>query len=164
MASLNNCMFIGNVGKIETRYMTNGEAVTNISLAVNENYKNKEGEKVEKVEWVQCVIYRKLAEIANEYVKVGAPLYLAGKLQTRKWADKDGNDRYTTEIIVNEMQMLGGKPDSASNINDKPAQPAGNARPDKPPVQKPSSFDNFDDDIPFAAAGMPGAGVSWRAM
>lgn len=163
MASLNLCSFIGNAGKIETRFMTNGEAVTNISLAVNENYKNKDGEKVEKTEWIQCVIYRKLAEIAQQYVQVGSPLYIQGKLQTRKWQDKEtGKDRYTTEIIVNEMQMLGGKREDSSNpvehhggaVEQKnpsygAAQPAGNARPDKPPVQKPSNFDNFDDDIPF---------------
>lgn len=153
MASLNNCMFIGNVGKIETRYMTNGDAVTNISLAVNENYKNKDGEKVEKTEWVQCVIYRRLAEVAAEYVKVGAPLYLAGKLQTRKWEDKEGQTRYTTEIVVNEMRMLGGKREGAGDpaehhsgarqvqhpSADKPAKPAA-----------PAGNGSFDDDIPFA--------------
>lgn len=145
MASLNQCNFIGNVGKIKTGFMSNNEVVTNISLAVNENYKNKNGEKVEKTEWVQCVIYRKLAEIAGEYVKVGAPLYLSGKLQTRKWQDKGtGQDRYTTEIIVNEMKMLGSKdhnleqtPQAATHTSSDSAEPA-------------KKFDDeFKDDIPF---------------
>ena len=155
MASLNNCMFIGNVGKIETRYMTNGEAVTNISLAVNENYKNKEGQKQEKTEWVQCVLYRKLAEIAGEYVKVGALLYMAGKLQTRKYTDKAGVEKYSTEIIVNEMTMLGGKSSGGSfevveNQSTEPARAAPARAAAKPaaPAAK-SSFDNFDDNIPF---------------
>lgn len=136
MASLNNCMFIGNVGKIETRYMTNGEAVTNISLAVNETWKSKDGEKHERVEWVRCVIYRKLAEVAEKWVKKGDPLYISGKLQTKKWQDKDtGADRYTTEIIVNEMQMLGGKREQG----DQQAAPQS----------KPAPSDNFDSDAPF---------------
>lgn len=149
MASLNSCSFIGNVGKIETRFMTNGEAVTNFSLAVNESYKDKQGEKVDKTEWVNCTAYRKLAEIMQEYVKVGSPLYISGKMSTRKLVDKEtGKDRYTTEIIVNEMQMLGSKPadDGAPRETSKPAQPDVNAQPGKQPVHKPSSFDNFDDD------------------
>ena len=137
MASLNQCNFIGNVGKIETRYMTNGEAVTNLSLACNEQWKNKDGEKQEKVEWVNCVIYKKLAEIANEYVKVGNQLFVSGKLSTRKW-EKDGVTRYTTEIIVNEMTMLGGKPQE-----EKPA------RQDAAPKAKSTSMDDFESDIPF---------------
>ena len=142
MASLNQCNFIGNVGKIETRYMSNGDAVTNISLAVNENYKDKNGEKVEKTEWVNCVIYRKLAEIASQYVKVGAPLYLAGKLATRKWQDKEGKDRYTTEIIVNELQMIGGKQDGGQAVNAPQNKPESASKPS-------ADFSGLDDDIPF---------------
>lgn len=104
MASLNKCMFIGNVGKIETHFMTNGEAVTNFSLACNESWKDKNGEKQERTEWVNCIAYRKLAEVMQKYVKKGQPLYVEGKLQTRKYQTKDGQERYTTDIIVNEIQ------------------------------------------------------------
>ncbi len=142
MASLNQCNFIGNVGKIETRYMSNGDAVTNISLAVNENYKDKNGEKVEKTEWVNCVIYRKLAEIASQYVKVGAPLYLAGKLATRKWQDKEGKDRYTTEIIVNELQMIGGKQDGGQAVNTPPDKT-------EKPYQQAAGGDELESNLPF---------------
>ena len=110
MASLNNCAFIGNVGKIETRYAPSGGAVTNISLAVNEKYKNKNGEKVEAVEWVKCVAFNKLAEIAEKYVRVGSKLYISGRMKTEKYQDKaTGADRYSTKIIANEMQLLDAK-------------------------------------------------------
>lgn len=127
MASLNQCNFIGNVGKIETRYMPNGEAVTNMSIACNETWKNKDGTKHEKCEWVNATVYRKLAEIAAEYVKVGQQVFISGKLATRKWQDKEGKDRYTTEIIVGEMQMLGGKP-SGDQESGRPA-PANSSQP-----------------------------------
>lgn len=123
MASLNTCSFIGNVGKIETKFMQNGDGVTNISLAVNETWKNKDGEKQERCEWVNCTLYRKLSDIASKYVKVGSMIYVEGKLSTRKWQDKDGKDRYTTEIIVSDMQMLSGKSEVAP-AQSKPAQPA----------------------------------------
>lgn len=154
MASLNQCNFIGNVGKIETRYMANGEAVTNLSLACNETWKNKDGEKQEKCEWINCTIYRKLAEIAAEYVKVGQQLFVSGKMATRKWQDKEGKDRYTTEIIVNEMKMLGSKSGGAGSfevVEDQSA-PARSAPAAKPAAQAPvgkGNFDNFDNDIPF---------------
>jgi len=163
MASLNQCNFIGNVGKIETRYMTSGEAVTNISLACNETWKDKSGEKQERCEWVSCVMYRRLAEIAAEYVKVGQQLFISGKMATRKWQTKEGQDRYTTEIVVNEMTMLGGK--SQGGEHSAPAErdsnPAGRpgGSPSKPApdsqsntvasTTKTGAFDNFDDDIPF---------------
>lgn len=152
MATLNKCMFIGNVGKIETRYLPNGDAVTNLSLAVNENYKNKDGQKVERTEWVNVTIYRKLAEIAAEYVKVGMPLYIEGKMQTRKWQDEEGRDRYTTEIIADQMQMLGGKPEQQER-SDVPAERSQ-------PKQNAGAFDNFDDDIPFDQPYRP----TWRAV
>jgi len=138
MASVNTCIFVGNVGKIETRFLTNGEAVTNLSLACNETWKDKSGAKQEKCEWVNCTMYKKLAEIAQEYIKVGSQIFVSGKMSTRKWQDKEGKDRYTTEIIVNEMKMLGGKPDSAPS--EKPAKPADMGK---------GGMDNFDDDIPF---------------
>jgi len=136
MSSLNQCNFIGNVGKIETRFMPNGEAVTNLSLACNETWKSKDGEKQEKCEWVNAVIYRKLAEVAEKYVKVGSQLFISGKMSTRKW-EKDGVTRYSTEIIVNEMTMLGGKRDDAQE--EKQEQK----------VRLVKNFDSFDDNIPF---------------
>lgn len=109
MASLNLCQFIGNVGKIETRYLTRGDAVVNLSLACNESYKDKNGDKQEKVEWVNVTIYGKLAEIAGKYVEKGKQLYISGRISTRKYTDKNGIDRYTTEIIATDMKMLGSK-------------------------------------------------------
>ena len=106
--SVNKVILIGRLGKDpETRYMTNGEAVTNATLATSENWKDKSGEKQEKTEWHNLVFYRRLAEIAGEYLKKGSQIYVEGKLQTRKWQDKEGKDRYTTEIIVNEMTDAG---------------------------------------------------------
>ncbi len=156
MASLNQCNFIGNVGKIETRYMPNGEAVSNISLACNETWKSKDGEKQEKCEWVRCVLYRKLAEVAEKYVKVGNQLFISGKMQTKKWTNKEGNEQYTTEIIVNEMTMLGGKSSEAQES--KPE-----AKPNRDAFKEAASGE-FSDDIPFANYGKCGAGVSWRCM
>ncbi|CAG0939957.1 partial Single-stranded DNA-binding protein, partial [Gallionellaceae bacterium] len=105
--SVNKVILVGRLGKDpETRYMTNGEAVTNVTLATSENWKDKSGEKQEKTEWHNLVFYRRLAEVAGEYLKKGSMIYVEGKLQTRKWQDKEGKDRYTTEIIANEMQML----------------------------------------------------------
>src|SRR5512142_2493742 len=108
--SVNKAILVGRLGKDpETRYMTSGEAVANVSLATSENYKDKSGEKQERTEWHNLVFYRRLAEIAGEYLRKGSQIYVEGRIQTRKWQDKEGKDRYTTEIIVNEMQMLGGK-------------------------------------------------------
>lgn len=152
MASLNQCNFIGNVGKIETRYMPNGEAVTNMSIACNETWKNKDGTKQEKCEWVNATVYRKLAEIAAEYVKVGQQIFISGKLATRKWQDKEGKDRYTTDIIVNEMQMLSSKSGSGNfDMVDKPLASSSTGVPatNRPAPVKSGGFDNFDDDIPF---------------
>jgi single-strand DNA-binding protein len=140
MASLNQCNFIGNVGNIETRFMPNGEGVTNLSLAVNEKWTTKEGEKKERCEWVRCVIYGKLSGIADMYVKAGAALYVSGKQRTREW-EKDGVKRFSTEIIVSELQMLDRKPDS----DQKPAPqqaPSTNQAPA-------SNFDEFEDSNPF---------------
>jgi len=151
--SVNKVILVGRLGKDpETRYMTSGEAVTNCTLATSENWKDKSGEKQEKTEWHNLVFYRRLAEIAGEYLKKGSQIYVEGKLQTRKWQDKEGKDRYTTEIVVNEMTMLGGKSTGGSFevVENKPAasSSAGAAAPAKAAPAK-SSFDNFDDDIPF---------------
>ena len=108
MASVNKWIGIGNVcADPITKYMANGDAVTNITVACNESWKGKDGTKQEKTEFVRVTFYRKLAEIAGEYLKKGASVYVEGKLETRKWTDKAGVDRYTTEIIASEMKMLG---------------------------------------------------------
>jgi len=150
--SVNKVILIGRLGKDpETRYMTNGEAVTNCTLATSENWKDKSGEKQEKTEWHNLVFYRRLAEIAGEYLKKGSQIYVEGKLQTRKWQTKEGQDRYTTEIVVNEMTMLGAKSSGAGSfevVENKPADSGGTAPAKAAPAGK-SSFDNFDDDIPF---------------
>ena len=151
--SVNKVILVGRLGKDpETRYMTNGEAVTNATLATSENWKDKSGEKQEKTEWHNLVFYRRLAEIAGEYLKKGSQIYVEGKLQTRKWQTKEGQDRYTTEIIVNEMQMLGGKASGGSFevVENKPAASSSSAAaPAKAAPAAKGSFDNFDDDIPF---------------
>ncbi|NNM70316.1 MAG: single-stranded DNA-binding protein [Gallionella sp.] len=157
--SVNKVILIGRLGKDpETRYMTNGEAVTNVGLATSETWKDKSGEKQEKTEWHNLVFYRRLAEIAGEYLKKGSMIYVEGKLQTRKYTDKAGVEKYSTEIIVNEMTMLGGKPagggsfEVVENQQAEPSRsaPARSAAPAaKPAPAAKSSFDNFDDDIPF---------------
>lgn len=151
--SVNKVILVGRLGKDpETRYMTNGEAVTNVTLATSENWKDKSGEKQERTEWHNLVFYRRLAEIAGEYLKKGAQIYVEGRIQTRKWQDKEsGKDRYITEIIVNEMQMLGSKSGGAGSfevVEGQPA-PARNTAPAKTAPAAKSGFDNFDDDIPF---------------
>lgn len=108
---VNKAVILGNVGDDPSiRFMPNGKAVANFTVATSEQWKDQQGQKQEKTEWHRCTAYDKLAEIIGEYVKKGSKLYLEGKLQTRKWQDQQGQDRYTTEIIVSEMQMLDGKP------------------------------------------------------
>lgn len=160
--SVNKVILVGRLGKDpETRYMTNGEAVSNATLATSENWKDKSGEKQEKTEWHNLVFYRRLAEIAGEYLKKGSQVYIEGRIQSRKYTTKEGQERYITEIIVNEMQMLGGKStgggsfevmdQSAPEQRSAPARAAAPARsaPAAAPASSGSSFDNFDDDIPF---------------
>ena len=159
--SVNKVILVGRLGKDpETRYMTNGEAVTNATLATSENWKDKSGEKQEKTEWHNLVFYRRLAEVAGEYLKKGAQVYIEGKIQTRKYQTKEGQERYTTEIIVNEMQMLGSKSGGAGsfevveNQSSSSSAPARSTPASKPAAAAPApagkgNFDNFDDDIPF---------------
>jgi single-strand DNA-binding protein len=149
--SVNKVILVGRLGKDpETRYMTNGEAVTNVTLATSENWKDKSGEKQERTEWHNLVFYRRLAEVAGEYLKKGSQIYVEGKIQTRKWQDKEGKDRYTTEIIVNEMQMLGSKSGGAGSFEvvERSSSGSGAAASRPAPAAK-GNFDNFDDDIPF---------------
>ena len=137
MASLNLCQFIGRIGKIETRYLSNGDAVTNCSIAVNETWKDQNGEKQERCEWVNITAYKKLAEIMQSYCIKGMQIYVSGKMQTRKYTDKNGIERYTTDIIATDMKMLGGQKDSAES-NDSCASKSSA-----------ESFSDLDNDIPW---------------
>jgi len=155
MASVNKVILIGNLGRDpETRYMPDGGAITNISVATTETWKDKAGEKQEKTEWHRVAFFGKLAEIAGEYLKKGSQVYVEGRLQTRKWQDKDGADKYTTEIVANAMQMLGSRQGMGGGgaAEREPAEgggaPRGAARPAA--AAKPGGkFDDFEDDIPF---------------
>jgi single-strand DNA-binding protein len=152
MASVNKVIIIGNLGKDpETRYMPNGDAVTNITVATTETWKDKSGEKQEKTEWHRITFYRKLAEIVSQYVKKGHPIYVEGRLETRKWTDKQGMDKYTTEIIANEMQMLGGKGGGDRSKDSEPDSSGKSSRSEsrEPTVKTGTGFDDMDDDIPF---------------
>lgn len=134
MASVNKVIVLGNLGKDpDLRHLPNGDAVCNFSLATTESWKDKEGNKQDKTEWHNVVIFRKLAEIAGEYLKKGRPVYIEGRLQTRKWQDKEGKDRYTTEIVADQMQMLGSR-DEAKEVAKTSA---------------PANFDDMESDIPF---------------
>ena len=153
MASVNKVILIGNLGKDpETRYMPNGDAVTNITLATTETWKDKNGEKQEKTEWHRVTFYRKLAEIAGEYLKKGRPVYVEGRLETRKWTDKSGAERYTTEIIASDMKMLGSKPGSGSyeaGEREESSFAPSTSGSNKPAPRSSTGFDDMDDDIPF---------------
>ena len=140
MASLNKVMLIGNLGKDpEVRYTASGQAVASFSLATSEKFKNKSGDWEERTEWHNVTLWGKQAEIAGEYLAKGRTVFIEGRLQTRKWQDKSGNDRYTTEIVGERMQMLSPKGERRSDAPSGPA-PAGGSY-EEPPFQ--------DDDIPF---------------
>ena len=145
---VNKVILVGNLGKDpEVRYMANGAAVCNATLATTESWKDKQsGEQKDKTEWHNIVFYRRLAEIAGEYLKKGSQVYIEGKLQTRKWQDNTGNDRYTTEIVADEMQMLGSRGGGSAGFSAESA-PSQSA----PAAAKASSAPagDFDDDIPF---------------
>ena len=150
MASVNKVIIVGNLGRDpEVRYSPDGAAICNLSLATTSQWKDKaSGERREETEWHRVVLYNRLAEIAGEYLKKGRSLYLEGRLKTRKWQDKDGQDRYTTEVVANEMQMLGGRSAGSSPASDmssqfNQSQPASASKPAA------KDFDDFDDDIPF---------------
>ncbi len=163
MASVNKVILVGNLGRDpEVRYMPDGAAITNISVATTDAWKDKNGEKQERTEWHRVAFFGKLAEIAGEYLKKGSQVYLEGRLQTRKWQDKEGQDRYTTEIVADRMQMLGSRSGmgggAASDGGERSAPPqfddasgGGAAGAKKPAAAKAgaSKFDDFEDDIPF---------------
>ena len=142
MAAVNKCVFIGRLTAApDIRYSQNGEQVTNINLAINERRKNKNGETHEITEFVRVVAFRKLAEIIGQYCKKGDQIYIEGKLQTRKWSDKNGQDHYTTEIIADQMQMLGGKDNGNRGQSEKPGW--------SPDPQPNPATQTFDDYVPF---------------
>ena len=143
---VNKVILVGNLGQDpEIKYMPSGQAVCNISIATTESWNDKtSGEKVEKTEWHRVVFFRRLAEIAGEYLRKGSQVYVEGRLQTRKWQDQNGNDRYTTEIVANEMQMLGGKGGGVATMPDTHSSSSK-----QEPATVGSTADDFDDDIPF---------------
>jgi single-strand DNA-binding protein len=147
MASVNKVILVGNLGRDpEVRYMPDGGAITNISVATTDTWKDKAGEKQEKTEWHRVAFFGKLAEIAGEYLKKGSQVYLEGRLQTRKWQDKDGQDKYTTEIVADRMQMLGSR--SGGGGGDMPSGGNGGGASQKSSGAG-GKFDDFPDDIPF---------------
>lgn len=139
---INKVILVGNLGADpETRYMPSGGAVTNIRVATTEAWKDKQtGDQQERTEWHNVAMFNRLAEIAAEYLRKGSQVYIEGKLRTRKWQDKQGNDRYTTEVVANEMQMLGGRGGSTGGAPEPRREPAAVAE---------SMGDDLDDDIPF---------------
>ena len=142
---INKVILVGNLGADpETRYMPSGSAVTNLSVATSETWKDKQtGEQKERTEWHKVAMFNRLAEIAAEYLRKGSQVYIEGKLRTRKWQDRDGNDRWTTEIVADEMQMLGGRGGGGGG-----SMPMNqDSGPSSPPPQ--AGPDDFDDDIPF---------------
>lgn len=164
MASVNKVILVGNLGKDpEMRYTASGSAMCNISIATTHNSKNQAGERIEEAEWHRVVMFNRLAEIAGEYLRKGRPVYIEGRLRTRKWQGQDGQDRYTTEIIADQMQMLGGRGDNdQSQAYQQPTplpqqqsyaqQSGGHTRQAQHNYQAQSSgMADMDDDIPFNA-------------
>lgn len=175
MASINKVILIGNLGRDpEVRYTANGAAVCSLRLATTRNWKDRNsGERMEETEWHSVVLYDRLAEIAGEYLKKGRSCYIEGRLKTRKWQDKDGHDRYTTEIVADSMQLLGGRDSMGGGDEAGGSYGGAEAAPSRPmarpaaarpapamaapaPVARPvsapkpaTSFDDMDDDIPF---------------
>jgi single-strand DNA-binding protein len=151
---INKVILVGNLGQDpEVRYTPAGAAVTTISVATTEAWNDKEGNKQERTEWHRVVFFSRLAEIAGEYLKKGSQVYIEGKLRTNKWQDKSGNDRYTTEIMANEMQMLGGRPGSGGGMGgggNMPSAPKNNNTSNNSNNNDNGpNYDDFDDEIPF---------------
>ena len=155
MASVNKVILIGNLGADpETRYLPSGDAVTNIRIATSEKWKDKSGEQQEHTEWHRIAFFGKLAEIAGEYLKKGSPVYVEGRIRTRKWQDKEsGQDKYSTEIVADRMQLLGSRGGGAEAMPREPAAAgagsAGGGGKPQPQQKKGGAFDQMDDDIPF---------------
>lgn len=169
MASINKVILIGNLGRDpEVRYTPSGAAVCNLRLATTRNWKSRDtGERQEETEWHSVVLYDRQAEVAGEYLKKGRPVYIEGRLKTRKWQDKDGNDRYTTEIVADSMQLLGGREGTGGGGDDgysrdadegggsgggsarRAPAPAPRAPAPRPAPRSSAGIDEMDDDIPF---------------
>jgi single-strand DNA-binding protein len=162
MASVNKVILVGNLGRDpEIRYLPSGDPVANITIATSSKYKSKTGEMVEETEWHRVTFFGKLADIVGQYLKKGRSVYVEGRIKTRKYTDKDGVEKYATDIIANEMQMLGsregmggpsGEDESSGADYSRPApasRPATAARPAAAPSKPSSGFDDMDDDIPF---------------
>jgi single-strand DNA-binding protein len=158
MASVNKVILIGNLGRDpETRYTADGAAITNITLATSRRYKDSSGQQQEETEWHKVAFFGRLAEIAGEYLKKGRPVYVEGRLRTRKWQDKEGQDRYTTEIVAENMQMLGsregmggGAPEFEGAGDEQRSAPRSSAPSRSASAAKPApSVADLDDDIPF---------------
>ena len=148
---LNKCLFIGRLGQDpEIKYTTSGKCVANISIACGDDYKNSNGQKVERTEWIRVVAWGRLAEIIGEYLKKGSQVYIEGKYTTRKWQDQNGQDRYTTEIVASDLQMLGGRGDAAGVGGNVGGSQKGNGGKPSSPSPQPQYNDDFDDDIPFS--------------
>jgi single-strand DNA-binding protein len=147
MASVNKVILVGNLGADpETRYLPSGDAVSNIRLATTDRYKDKSsGEMVESTEWHRVSFFGKLAGIVAEYLKKGSSVYIEGRIKTRKWTDKDGAEKYSTEIIADQMQMLGGRGGDAGSAPQRQQQ----SKPQQRAKQPAPADDQFDDDIPF---------------
>ena len=166
MASVNKVILIGNLGRDpEVRYAPSGSAICNVTLATSRQWKDKNsGERQEETEWHRVVFYDRLAEIAGEYLKKGRPVYVEGRLKTRKWTDKDGVEKYTTEIVADQMQLLGSREGTGAGDDGgggggggggysrpaaRPAAAAPPATTPKPAAKPSTGFDDMDDDIPF---------------
>lgn len=150
MASVNKVILIGNLGRDpETRYSPDGAAITNVSIATTRRYKDASGQQQEETEWHRVVFFSRLAEIAGEYLRKGRPVYVEGRLRTRKWTDKDGNEKYTTEIVAENMQMLGSREGTGardgSEMDEAPPPRAASKAAAKPA----QNIAEMDDDIPF---------------
>jgi len=149
---VNKAILIGNLGNDpDMRYTASGAAVANISIATAESWRDKEsGEQQERTEWHRVVAFGRLAEIMGEYLRKGSQVYIEGRIQTRKWQDKEGQDKYTTEIVANELQMLGGKSGGSANYESAPQSQQNKApEPQAAPSAAKAPADDFDDDIPF---------------
>ena len=150
MASVNKVILIGNLGRDpEIRYTAGGDAMANMNLATTDNWKDKNGEKQEKTEWHRVVMFGKVAEIAGEYLKKGSPVYFEGRIQTRKWTDKEGQERYTTEVVADRMQMLGSRSGGSSRPMSDEEESAPAAGKPAAASQAGGGFDDMEDDIPF---------------
>ena len=161
MASVNKVILIGNLGRDpEVRYAPSGSAICNVTLATSRQWKDKNsGDRQEETEWHRVVFYDRLAEIAGEYLKKGRPVYVEGRLKTRKWTDKDGVEKYTTEIVADQMQLLGSREGMGGGDEgggggggynrERPAARPAPAPASKPAAKQGTGFDYMDDDIPF---------------